>query len=93
MNLAQLITKERNILIEYYEKQLSDLNDKYIKLQIKYNELHVDRNILSRQLNESIEQQINNTLHLCKTCNKIMTNENFEEGKMCCDRPRFHNDN
>lgn len=30
--------------------------------------------------------------HICKTCSTTLTNEQFEYGKMCCDKPMFHDD-
>lgn len=40
-------------------------------------------------LGEEDEEQ---ELHICKNCNDTMTDENFKEGKMCCDKPMFHDD-
>jgi hypothetical protein len=31
-------------------------------------------------------------LHMCKTCSEPMKHPDFEEGKMCCDKPLFHED-
>lgn len=30
--------------------------------------------------------------HICKTCGEEMSDDRFNEGKMCCDKPMFHND-
>ena len=30
--------------------------------------------------------------HDCKTCGETMNDEKFKDGKMCCDKPMFHND-
>jgi len=30
--------------------------------------------------------------HTCKTCGETMNDANFQEGKMCCDKPMFHDD-
>jgi hypothetical protein len=41
---------------------------------------------------EEEEEDDEDDIHICKTCNEPMNNENFEKGKMCCDKPMFHND-
>jgi hypothetical protein len=30
--------------------------------------------------------------HICHTCSEEMNDEDFQKGKMCCDKPMFHND-
>jgi len=30
--------------------------------------------------------------HTCKMCNETLTDEQFKNGKMCCDKPMFHDD-
>jgi hypothetical protein len=30
--------------------------------------------------------------HICHTCSEKMNDEDFQKGKMCCDKPMFHND-
>lgn len=30
--------------------------------------------------------------HTCKTCTTTLTNQQFDDGKMCCDKPMFHDD-
>jgi hypothetical protein len=34
----------------------------------------------------------NEETHDCKTCGETMNDEKFKDGKMCCDKPMFHND-
>lgn len=38
-------------------------------------------------------QEIEMTItHTCKSCDATLTNEQFEYGTMCCDKPMFHDD-
>lgn len=30
--------------------------------------------------------------HICKTCTTELTDAQYENGKMCCDKPMFHDD-
>jgi len=30
--------------------------------------------------------------HTCKMCSEMMDDEAFQQGKMCCDKPMFHDD-
>ena len=30
--------------------------------------------------------------HTCKTCTTTLTDQQFNDGKMCCDKPMFHDD-
>ena len=54
--LRELLETQRQSLIDMFEKERYELLDKYIKLQIKYDEMKVDRDILSRRYNELVNQ-------------------------------------
>lgn len=41
---------------------------------------------------EDDEEEEEEEEHLCKTCGEVMSDERFQEGKMCCDKPLFHDD-
>jgi hypothetical protein len=54
--LRDLLDTQRKSLIDMFEKERYELIDKYIKLQIKYDEMKTDRDILSRRYNELVNQ-------------------------------------
>jgi hypothetical protein len=54
--LRDLLEIQRKSLIDMFEKERYELLDKYIKLQIKYDEMKVDRDILSRRYNELVKE-------------------------------------
>lgn len=39
---------------------------------------------------DSEEEEEEETTHVCNTCDKEMSHERFEKGKMCCDKPEFN---
>ena len=55
-DVRALLDTQRQALIDMFEKERYELLDKYIKLQIKYDEMKVDRDILSRRYNELVNQ-------------------------------------
>jgi hypothetical protein len=55
-DVRALLDTQRQSLIDMFEKERYELLDKYIKLQIKYDEMKVDRDILSRRYNELVNQ-------------------------------------
>ena len=38
------------------------------------------------------EEEEEVSTHQCHTCSETMTHAQFENGKMCCDKPRFDNE-
>jgi hypothetical protein len=53
--VRDLLETQRQCLIDMFEKERYELLDKYIKLQIKYDEMKTDRDILSRRYNELVK--------------------------------------
>ena len=52
--VRELLETQRKSLIDMFEKENQKLLDKYISLQIKYVEMKVDRDILSKNYNELV---------------------------------------
>lgn len=46
---------------------------------------------LARQRN-SYDSDSEEEEHTCKSCNETMSDKSFKDGKMCCDKPMFHDD-
>ncbi len=55
-HVQQLLEIQRQSLMSMFEKERYELLDKYIKLQIEYNQMKVDRDILSRNYNKLVNQ-------------------------------------
>ena len=55
-DVRALLDTQRQALIDMFEKERYELLDKYIKLQIKSDEMKTDRDILSRRYNELVKE-------------------------------------
>lgn len=51
--------------------------------------MHQDKNDFIKLLDDFYGAEEDDEDHQCLNCNETMSNDRWEAGKMCCDKPRF----
>lgn len=52
-------------------------------------QVNANESVISHIDKDDIDDE---TVHCCHTCCTVLTDEEFYKGKMCCDKPMFHDD-